>query len=78
MFAKVKRALVLACYRTLVSRRQNRIGAAVVRIGYALWILSFYLQSLEIRDFMWGEAGPLPYELFQEHVEMTGDYSLLR
>jgi hypothetical protein len=76
MFAKIKKSLVLACYRTLVRRRRNRIGASVARIGYALWILCLYLQSLEIRDFIWGEAGPLPYELFQAHVEMTGDYSL--
>jgi hypothetical protein len=72
-----KRRIIRACYRSFIRRPYNRIGASVARIAYGTWLLFFYFQSLPIRHFVWGEAGPNPHEDFLRYVSLAGEFSLL-
>jgi hypothetical protein len=40
-------------------------------------VLSYYLQSLEIRHFIWGERGPVTHDIFLKDLVSMGGFSLL-
>jgi hypothetical protein len=61
-----------------VARRPYHIiGASLCRMLIGVWMLLFYLQSWNIRHFIWGNDGPVDYAEFLEDVRLVGGYSLL-
>ncbi|HVK03409.1 MAG TPA: HTTM domain-containing protein [Armatimonadaceae bacterium] len=66
-----------ALHATFLRRPRHRIGAAVARIGYGLWLLALYLQSSGIREWVWGDAGPFPHPLFLRYANLADEFSLL-
>lgn len=73
--------MIIYCLRSLrvmlARRSHNRTGAALARVGFGLWLASYYLQSFSILDFIWGEHGPFPHAEFLQMLERTGGHSLL-
>src|SRR5437879_2128080 len=75
--APFRSATALACFKQFVRRRQHHIGSSLARIAYGLWLLSFYAQSFPIRHFIWGNLGPISYDIFRDEVRLTGVFSVL-
>ncbi|MEC2491183.1 HTTM domain-containing protein [Bacillus cereus] len=52
------------------SNEQHLIGASLVRIGFGIHILYFYVLQIFQKDFLWGANGVYPWEVFSQDIKI--------
>ena len=66
----------LAEVRRFASVKHRTIALAVLRISVGLTLLVYYSQHILQREYLWGNAGLVPFPLFQQIMQFRHGFSL--
>jgi hypothetical protein len=66
----------LAEVRRFASVKHRTIALSVLRISIGLTLLVYYLQHIFQREYLWGNAGLVPFSLFQQIMQLRHGFSL--
>ena len=66
----------LAEVRRFASVKHRTIALAILRITTGLTLLIYYLQHIQQREYLWGNAGVVPFPLFQQIMQFRHGFSL--
>jgi hypothetical protein len=66
----------LAEVRRFASVEHRTIGLSILRISVGLTLLIYYSQHILQREYLWGNAGLVPFSLFQQIMRFRHGFSL--
>jgi hypothetical protein len=66
----------LADVRRFASVKHRTIALSALRICIGLTLLAYYLQHILQREYLWGDAGVVPFSLFQQIMQFRHGFSL--